>query len=314
MAGSFYKVSFFYQSVGFGWSETWYTREELEGQDVGNLIKTYNNLRLAMLRSVTTFTGARLSIVPSATIKPGIRSSRLLVPGDNKFPTINSKLTLDETGTYVKETSSEGMEQIRSNIHLRLGFGDRSTTRYLVGAPDALSNTESGKVTFGQAPNWEGRYISWVDHVRQNWAIVARTPIATDPLFPVRAIGKTADTPPKLIVIVSNADPLPWTVGDLISISGFRFKKGVPPISINGRYHLDALQTGVPTTGLHSITLREATGVDLTTIKVFGTARRLQKQITLFAVVDPVRLGTHKRGKPSLTPRGRRLTRLTLDP
>lgn len=311
----FYRVSFNFAELGFGWSEAWYTRAQVSEASMGQLARTYVDYRLQMLRNFAHFTGARLAEVPnSVTILPGIRSSRLLIPGDNKYPTQDDKLVMPEFGTYVKETDSEGMEQLRSNLQLRLAWGTTSTTRYLVGVPDALSVTETGTVDFGKAPIWGGKYIQWANFVKANFAIAARSSLTDDPLFAVRGVAKDTSTPSKLIIVFQALSNPGWEVGQLIQLSGMRLKKDQPKVSINGRYHLDKFDANVPASTFYSATLREATGVDPSVIKVFGTIRRIVKVRTSLTIIDGFRLGIHKRGRPSLTPRGRRLSRVSLDP
>lgn len=310
-----YRVTFCYNAAGFGFSETWFTKDVSES-NLGTRIKKYNELRMAMLPSDFDLAGIRTSqLQVGAFITSGFRKSRLFVPGTQFFPGPTDVFDLQPFGTYAGEAGGKNMEQLRSNLQIRLTFGSgRTTTRYVVGIPDGYSIRTEGTLDFAAIPVWGKAFIDWRDELVAQWNIAARSTITDDPLYTVRAITKRTTAPQIIGMVIKPAGPLAWDVGDKISVSGFRRTKTSVRISVNGNYHLDELLPDTPSTGLTTAYLRELIGVDPSDIKIFGTIRRFQRTIYSLASINTVRLGIHKRGKPSLTPRGRRLARISLDP
>lgn len=312
---AFYRVVFKFQEFGYGWSEAWYTRGDVSPSTLGTLVQTYVNLRLGMLRPYCNFESVRLAVVPDdVIIGKAARSSRLLVAGNNKYPTEAETLKLGEFGTYAGVESDAGMEQVRSNLQLRLFWGTNSTTRYLVGIPDGLSITETGSCEFDRVPVWGAKYIAWAAFVKDKLAIAAHTPEATDHTYEVRAVSDSTESPSHLEFQVPDTPTQGWTVGDKIQVSGFRYKRSVLHPSMNGRYKLHTIALGTPRSGVNTYTMREIVGIPAADIKVLGTIRRIQRRRTAIEGIDPFRVGIHKRGKSSSVPRGRRLTRVSLDP
>jgi len=313
---AYYRVSFFFNISGFGFSESWLTKASVSESNLGIRVQQYLLLRMAMLRPAVEFAGARLSVIPAGDfLLPGIRASRILVPGTNTFPDVGSTLLLPANGSYLGEGVNTSIEQVRSNLQIRLSFGDpvRSAVRYVVGVSDLVSQDAAGTINFDDAPKWRDAYTAWRGEVLANWAIAGRSTTTTDPAFPVRGVSNRV-TNPVLGVTILSPEALGWVIGDLVNISGFRQMRTAPRISLNGRYHVDGISPDTPSTGLTTIYLREAVGVTPSNIKVFGTIRRIQRVRISLGSITATRLGIHKRGKPSLTPRGRRLSRVSLDP
>lgn len=312
---AYYRVTFYYTSAGYGLSETWITKDVSEANLAIRMVNL-NALRLGMLPPSYVLAGVRASALGSGVfVTTGKRQSRLFLPGANAFPGPGDTMTLKEVGTYALETATGGLEQLRSNLQIRLTFaGGRTTTRYVCGISDLLSETSSGSLDFTRAPKWYDAFKTWRDEVVTYWNIAGRSLIADDPSFNVRGIVKRATGRSVIGMVVTTPDPQAWVVGDLISVSGFRRTKTSVRISVNGKYHLDQIAPDLPSSGLTTFYLRELIGVEPEDIKVFGTIRRVRRTTFTLTSMDTVRLGIHKRGRPSLTPRGRRLTHATLDP
>lgn len=310
-----YRCTFVFEAVGMGFSDTWCSKS-IEESALGPNVKKLVELRLAMLSSRFRLQGVRLSQMPPGVFNvQGIRASRLLVPGVNSYPSAGVTLTLDEVGTFGAESAVNPVEQFRSNLQVRLRFGGaRSTTRYIVGVADGLSFTTAGTINPGTAVDWLKAFSDWRAEVLLNWGLIARSGVADDPYYDIQAWTRKTVAPLQLGFVIPTPTPLDWSSGTLIALEGVRVKKDQPKVSLNGRYHISSVLPETPSAGLSTIFLRELDSVEPAIIKILGKVRRVRKSVYYPTLMDTVRLGVHKRGKPALSPRGRRLTRTSLDP
>lgn len=311
-----YRLVFKYGRIGASWTEAWVTTGSQTDIDIPDLVSRYNDLRLAMLPSSCQFLGCRVSFSPTAAfIQPAARRSTLLVPGDNEWPSEGKKFTLKTKGTFGEESAVVTFEQTRSCLELQLGYPDaRTTTRYLVGVSDDICISMDGTLGFSRDLKWKTAFDSWRAFVKANLGVVARSLTSDDPVLAVKGIVRQAAPGNQFGIIFGTPTPFGWTQGDLVAISGFRRFRQTPGPSINGHYHADTIQADSPSAGFTTVYLRELTTVATSEIKVLGVARRVRKVTLALARISPVRLGIHKRGNSSSGPRGRRLTRVSLDP
>lgn len=329
-----YKFTVRYQGHGFGPSESWYTGD-LPIADAVSKIQAYLDFRAGMLFSDCEIAGVQIgrTTYTTAPQDPGdpARNSQFY-PGGNvyNFERSGSQLRVPGPGLYTP--SSPALKEAFANvaIHERLTFDtSRSTTRYFVWPPYSTIRSDKSGGLLSYEPNWVKLYNRF-----ENWlrgapdagdppgglyikATTAQSPTST---FPIRG-WRSFDASPGLIgFVLDTASAGEFTRGRKVHVRGVRRKPppsvggAVKLISINGNWFIDSVTASSPATGFTTIFLRGTEGIDPTTIKILGTAQVVQVRLFQVQNAQQIRIRTHKRGKDTTVPRGRRLTRVTADP
>jgi hypothetical protein len=279
---------------------------------VANLIDRRNAM---LYRDYHHWVGIRVSRMPTdLNVTQPARESRVYLPGVNELDT-GGKVTVPARGGAVDVTGFlSPPDQLRAVLQYRVKYDDtRSTIRYLSGIPDGVSLTEPGTFSFAGNLGWGNELSAFSAFIVANCYVVALLNTGDYDTVPARKLSLAGASPSALVVSVDTASAKPIAVGNKIMLTGFRRKAGKPGPSLNGTFYVDAISTTV-FTGLTSYTLRIDPITDPSDWKVFGTVRKKGYGYFSIQKVDPYRVGIHQRGRPSLAPRGRRLTRLTLDP
>lgn len=328
-----YKFTVFYQGHGFGASESWYTsNSSIAG--AASTISTYCFLRNAMLFTDCEIQGVRvgrtsLTAAPSNGLD-GLRQSQLYLPGTPLFEGGPSVLKIPQPGTYTPQDLSRKEAFANVAVNERLTFSDnRSTTRYIAWPPAADVGIDLAGGSLLVEPAWFALLGRLQD-------FIANAPTAVDgggPLyikaatgsspgntFPIRGWVLQVAAPGLIGYVVDSINNANMVPGALVHIRGVR-RRSAPQLggpiklqSINGRWYVDSAVLNSPSTGLTTVYLRGTAGVDPTTIKLLGNVQLQTYQLYPVQLARSVRIRTHKRGKPSLVPRGRRLTRTSADP
>lgn len=310
-----YRVTIFLAAGKTGASET-YVSADLSEKEFADALTELLSARNALLRkNQASIVGVRCSLTTN------VRNSFLLATGTQKTPS-GFSVTVPSTGTLAGQTSDpNNLDVYSTSLQLRLTFDTtRQSSRYLAYVPDILINGVSGTYDQNAVTGWKEAFNAYADVVKGgNWFLLglaptsATPPAPSNPRFRVVGVANSADLPNQLGVVIANNTPNGYTLGQLVHISGFRMRRGGPRISLNGRYHVGSIGVNTPS-GFDTIYLREATGVQLADIKVFGYITSTLKNYFRIQGVAVVKGVSHKRGRPSLAPRGRRLSRVTLDP
>lgn len=305
-----YKFTLMWNQSVMGVSETWYTPDWTVSQAIKGL-QQYMSARFALLAYNQQCVGVRLSTYGAK------RQSVVLLPPYDTFPQSSSVIQIPPAGTYVPETKFSSMDQLRSVLQNRVTYNDtRTVYRYMSGIPDGVSYTEPATVNFFQNPSWK-QYLDTYYRTIVSLGLQIRAKAITGINAPATVTGVTsqAAAPSLLGIMLPAATAPPIVQGSQIQLQHFRPAKFTRNPSVNGSWTVDSINTTlVP--GTLIVYLRNSGTIDPTTVRLTALSTIQLVAYSLFPVQDMtwVRVGIHKRGRPSMAPRGRRLSRPTLDP
>ena len=306
-----YRMTYFWNQSTMGVSESWYTPNLASASSASSQVQQWLALRTAMMYSNQFTVGVRVSVVGQK------RSSVLLVPPYDIFPGTTALITIPTSGSIPSDGNPGTQAQLRAALQFRLTFdSNRTKLRYLAGIPVTIEGTEPATGQVVSDPGWFKAYTAWWQWmVATGWGILANQNSVVNPGFAVQGLVLSATTPSQVGIQVSSVLTPGIVVGQKIHLTGFRPAKGTRGPTINGYWYVSSVNTTL-ISGSTIYFLQNSSLVDPTQQRITGTSL-----ITPFAqAVFPaqnitwVRVGIHKRGRPSIAPRGRRLSRPTLDP
>ncbi len=312
-----FRATMHFQHSYFGFSETWYKPNT-----------TYPALLSALGRLLYTRCGMlEQQYVPLAVRlakEDDTRHSRLLTVGPNNMSDVGGgNFNVPDRGSYGDETVSptadigpDNSDQTRASLQMiGLVAGKRVCLRYLAGVPDFVSLTEPKTVSDKNAGKWWKAYEDYTKAVVDDgWCIKSLNKLQTasgdlpaNPLIPVIGYQSPSVSPGILGVQMPLAISFAGVQGDRILLQGVRMKEdGLK--SPNGKWIIDSIVLN-SITQTRTIFLRGTELFDPSLFKTLGKFRRELYTYTALTVFDFVRMGTHKRGKPFFSPRGRAKTR-----
>lgn len=307
---SVYRTTVFWGQATDGASETYWTPDQ-GAASACVTIQQMLNLRTQMLNQLQYWQGVRVAVEGTK------RSSQLFLPGSTPFFDSGKELAVPGAGT-LPPTGSNGLaDQFRAVLQLQVRFGTaRSTYRYLSGIPDAISLTEPVTFTRGTAQTWWNAFDAWRSYLLSSgWQIRAQVlpPAAT--AYPVVSLVQQEAAPGLVGIVIGVGDPAPTIlVGGKIALQGMRAAKGTRSSTMNGTWYVDS--TSLVSTGRLAVFLRGSQGIDPAAQRFTNMSTLRVVTYSLYPLIgfNSHRVGIHKRGKPSLGPRGRRLSRPSLDP
>lgn len=301
-----YRVTCFYNQYVMGWSETYITRT-VSASNAAALITQLVQNRNEILWNNASWVGVRVAIESDR------RRSSVYLPGVSTFDG-GGTITVPATGAFDNPTSTEKADQLRAVMQFNVGFDDtRKVLRYLSSIPDALSATEAGTLQKDRAPQWWQKWVAFAGFlVAQGFQIRARTKPPADPEFQGRNLVLQAAAPGLLGVAVDAAPAPNIVLGDRVHLRGWR-RKNRGGISLNGQFFVVSVNTTLIPDQVVFF-LRGTAGQDPDDWKILGTIQRVRFGLFAMQNINHHRVGIHKRGRPTMAPHGRRLSRLTLDP
>lgn len=305
-----YKVSLIWNHSVMGVSETYYTKQ-LNVVDAPTYLVTMLNARAAMMFPDDYIVGVRVGVVPA------IRQSTVLLPGLN-FATIFGAVALIPTnGTATASVAQPTESQLRQTLEVKLGYGGGyTTTRYISGIPREIAFTEPATLDFAKAGTWFRAFNAFSAILsKQGWQIMARTPATTQTSTPIIGLVSQASGPSLLGIVVPGTPTPAFAQGQRVQLTGFRPAKFTRGPTVNGMWTVSSVNATLIPNAVVVYLLGSAT-IDPTTVRFLTQSRISIVQFGLVGIDSfvPYRIGVHKRGRPSLAPRGRRLSRPTLDP
>jgi len=302
-----YRTTVYWNQSVMGVSETYITPNVSIGV-LGSLISSLLAKRFAMLFTNDECVGVRVSNY-SAT-----RRSFFLIPGVNTVPGIVDPINVPERGALTITPVTRRPDQIRACLQERIYYDvDRSTTRYLAGIPDSVTVYEPGSVNVAADAAWLAAYNDWSGFlVGAGFQIRAQDKSGASPVIPVQHIVRQSAEPGLIGVSIPTA-AVPGVLDERkVHLTGFKRVPRYLP-SMNGNFFVESINTTlIPDEVVYF--LRGTAGQDPSTFKILGTLQRVHHVLYPITAIRTVRTGIHKRGRPSPAPRGRRLTRTTLDP
>jgi len=305
-----YQVTILWGQATMGASETYYTDDVSDTSAVQN-INQMLKLRSQMLKVFQYFQGVRIATTTT------LRRSQFMVPGPNFLFATNNTVVVPATGTIPSGEDIDNSDQFRAVMQIILNYdNNRKVTRYLSGIPDAIIRTEPATIDPNGNPTWWASYNVWQQYIVKNgWFIKAQKLPPTVPAFMVVGVTAQAAAPGLLGIQVDGTLSPAFKKGMKIAAQHFRPAKGTRAATLNGTWIIDSVDaTGLP--DFVTIYLRGSQGIDPTLQRITDKTfvRYVQYDYYRIQNIAWQRGGIHKRGKPSTAPRGRRLTRPTLDP
>lgn len=305
-----YKVSLIWNQSVMGVSETWYTPDQ-SSSTLQKQIQDMLSFRSQSMFRIQPFVGVRLSLYGAK------RQSKVILPPSGVFLDSFNPLQVPASGTLPGSTSTTRPDQLRAVIQCTLGYNDtRRTIRYFSGVPDGFTVTEPATFDPSAAGAWGTAFQNFRTFIVNNgWQIRARQVTGAFLAVAVNGVSVQAAAPSLIGISVVAATAPPFVVGEQVALSHFRPKKGTRGLSMNGMWTIDSINTTLVPGNL-IVYLRGSAGIDPDSIRFTAQSTIQRVGYSLFPVQDfnLYRVGIHKRGRPSLAPRGRRLSRPTLDP
>jgi hypothetical protein len=311
-----YRFTQFWNWRNMGDTETYWTGS-VEGPSAGTAISTLVALRAGLMPQGSNLEGVRIAQ------EGALRQSWLLVPGGDYWQPAGVSLKLPSGGTFGNASLSNNPDQWRAILQARLVATDPSGNsivkmRYLSGIPDGVSATEPKSFNPGGNPDWTDRLTAFRVFLTQGQFFVkCLAKITGAALIPYQIIGvypaPTGST--DIAVGLALATYPGFAVGQRVHVYNMRPAKGTRNPTLNGTWYVSGYDTAT-TPGVAKVYLR-GSGIADPTLQRFTDKSYILPVAYAYAGIkglDGIRVGIHKRGKPGLSPRGRRLIRATLDP
>lgn len=305
-----YKCTVYYTHASYGWSESyWSSLSTLAA--LAPVLQKMLLLRMFMLPTDHSFAGVRISVVG------GVRQSSLALPGNNTLADGTTVLNVPENGAFKAFRGSNSISQMRQVMQLHVMYGaNLKSVRYLGGIPSDIVNEEPYGSGVDNDAAWYGAYDAWRKFlVQSTWGIMARaqTGVGAPTLITGAELGTQA-APLLGIDVVTEGAPA-FARGMKVAVSHARPPKGTRVSTLNGQWTVDSVApSAFP--GMTAVYLRGSEGILPSAVR-FTPASVIYGLVPVFNQIVWIRstkAGIHKRGRPSLTPRGRRLTHTSLDP
>lgn len=300
-----------HQSV-IGVSETYWTRGNVSLQLIPSRVQTLLQKRRNMMFTNQQWVGVRVSDLGDAAGNlRGTRKSAFLIPGKRRLPGLDTYIDIPESGA-IAITTTNSPDQTRAALQLSMVLGNgRVTKRYLAGIPDNMSKYEPGTFDEAANPTWVAAFNSFAVELQNNWSVIGR--VIDNDGAPINVTRLVQQTPaPGLVGIqVPSAATPTFQVGDKIHLTGFRPCPGERNW-INKIWYVDSVVTDIPPAGQRTYWLRGSSAQDPAKIRIMGQVSKVIRGLVNIDQITPLRVGMHKRGRPSHAPHGRRKTRPSL--
>lgn len=305
-----YKVTLVWAQNVMGVSETLYT----PSVDTDTGVFLVNELLQARIQCM--FDNQLIQGVRIAQWQTKRRSVMIIPPG-GYFPGTKTAVTVPTRGFLKADVSAPTPAQLRDVLQFRCTYGsDRSVMRYLSGVPAQDIGPEPGTFLFQNSGAWLAGWNAYQGVItNRGWAVQGRD--RSSAAGPYQVVGITQQTAsPGLIGIILRSSLAPtFNMGDKIYTQGFRPKKGTRAPTLNGHWYLSSVDT-TSQPGFTILYLRNSQGIDPNQQNFTDKTAVYTNAYVLYSIsaIQPVRIGIHKRGRPFSCPRGRSLSRPSLDP
>ena len=300
-----YRITLMLQNGPMGGSETYYTGNISESSLLSR-VEQLIGARNPLLFTTTSWQGIRISVEDqrrrSVLVRPG-----LWAPTVGRIP-----IEIPQYGVIEPTAVARRQDQWRSVLQLRFRFDvDRQTQRYLLGIPDSIIKDNPGAFNLAGDPAWKQRFDQYVATMMSgSWYLKARARGAGYQIITIADWVQSQVAPAQLGVALAAAPPPGISAGDWVTVQGVRLR-GNSRTSYNGKYLVSSVNaTLIPNRVV--VFLRDTEAGDPSLVRIPGTIQRIGYDFYPINEVTPVQGATHKRGRPTTAPRGRRSTRTYL--
>lgn len=306
--------------VGVG--ESWIT-PSLSPNDATTWIRNWLTRRFNLLCNSDFPLGVRVKVYGST------RQSTLLLPnGGVPIPGATNILAFPPSGANNTLDGSIDNAPVRNVLQLQVQFGaGRKTSKYMSGVPRAILGTEPYAFDAKTNPGFFATLTNYTTWLQQNSAMLEAQDWETYKLSSVTGLVNQGAAPSLMGLVVPTVQGGAINAGDRVQVSGFRPLKGQKGPTINGTWTVDSVVANAGPPASTTLYLKNSQGVDITTQRVVpntrgpgldptgSRVRKIVKKLYTINAAFPMRATvTHKRGKSSLSYRGRRQSNPSLDP
>lgn len=325
---SFLRVTLFMEFRGFGASETYYSAADLDPALESDWVHNLTNARMDCAPTDCSLMAVRMSDALRT------RESQLIIPPGGLSLHGNTVL-IPGQGTFNPAAESTRAPILyRDALQVRVRYDTiRFTSRYMTPVPRIVTYAEPLTYQPAMSGPWVAVFTNFRNYVLARpgsgspvaCAIRARVPIPLAPPPPtpdpyrILRWRQMSAAPSYLGVVMLSTSVVGWAVGDKVHVYNTRIRspqwaQGARLPSLNGNWFIDGVDVDQPALGQSTIWLRGTAGIDPLLIKNLGRAFKVSYGIYPMQSFEGIRVVPHKRGRPSTLPRGRRLTRVSLDP
>lgn len=305
-----YKITQYFLAGAYGFSESYWWSGST-GSSPFSLLPKMLSLRMAMMFDYIGLAGVRVSILGQQ------RASYLLLAGENNLGAGLGTLVLPVIGTYLAATPSQSSDQIRACMQVRALYGNGyKAIRYMVGPPEVTGLATTGGLIPNAHPKWYDQWIAYRDFLLKNgFGMLARSTVPPYNPAIISTLVVGGSTSNLIGVVVPGQTPAPGVPPGQIQISRCRPPKGTRQLSLNGLWMVDSVISSLNPAST-TYFLAGSAGILPSAVRLTpkSSAQIVNPIFQPWTGLNVLRIGIHKRGRPSLVPRGRQLKRATLDP
>lgn len=310
-----YRVVFGFQKGKFSPSETYFTTP-MEPDALGAHVQKLIDARTKILPSDCQWVGVRIGKAPPAEqqVNNVARRGRLYPPGTYSLQFSGILLKVPSDGSSSTAVVQGLPDQARACLQCKVVYDtDRAVTRYLSLVPDSVLTGQTQSYDIQGNPTWVEAFNAFQEElISGRWQIRARSRASGFQEVPIETWVKSESAPNLIGPVVTSATAPTYKPGEFVQIMSVR-RKGTDKLSYNGRYFVESVNANtIPDKTI--IFLRGSEMGNPDSIKLPGKVQRIGYTYYPIRFYIPLRAGVHKRGNSFGAVRGRRLTRVSLDP
>lgn len=311
-----YKVTLFMAQGGRGFNESYYTM----GASGTGLAAQINDLiakRRQLLFSNVSITGMRISDASSITAPGTPRATQLIYPLGAKLWDTGLLIDLPGNGAITNPLAGLNPTLLNTSLQCRFAFNiTRQGFKYLAGIPRGIVGADPATLVPDGVDGWSDAWTAWKGVMNSGaWGIKYQKQQGEVSVYSVVGRDQSTDNPPLLRVLVNTTGATGLNRGVRVHLQNFRPPKFTRLPTINGVWILAANAVSVePNVYALSLLNSEAIVPSQVNFTDKTFVRIIQYGFAPTTQYDWHRVTSHKRGKPTLAPAGRRLHRPTLDP
>lgn len=301
-----YKMTFVWSQGEFDVSESYWTPEMGAAPGIQKIVQNFLDSRVGFMFDNQVVRGLRVSEVGASRV--GI----FLPPGTFPWPSSANAVSVPDTGKITITQTTRRPDQARVAINMRMSYGNPTliSTRYLSSVPDAVTNYEPFGVRLDGDTTWFLAWKKWRDNLTgigmgsPAWTIRHKVRTGDSTPVGVSYLVSQSSAPSLLGLAIPVTGAPAWTVGDRVSLTGFRMKSCTCP-KLLGSYVVDRRDTELAPDYVIYF-LRGSAGLDPDSVKTVGYAALEAYQYSDITGALLVRAGIHQRGNSASRRRGRR--------
>lgn len=283
---------------------------------------TVTRARAAIQAYVTALNNTMYANQSILAVRVGIygtpRSSVLVIPPTGRIPGDTATLNIPPYGAIALDAESYGPPAIfRCAVQYRVTYNNTYTaSRYLPQPPRGVIGTDPSAFAFGSGNPWITDFAKFLTLLENGtYFLVGRSRTGNYAQQSIVGLVQSGADPSLLGVVIAGGGTSAIAQGAKVIVEKTRPPKGVRGPTINGTWIVDSVVT-TTTPNITTIFLRSSQAVQPAMVRITAFSRISAYGTQPYAIQDTeiLRVVTHKRGRPSIAPRGRRLSLGTLDP